>query len=99
MATYKVKFVGGPHGLDNEIDCNDDQYMLEAAEDEGLDLPYSCRAGACSSCTGKIVTGDVDQSEQAFLDEDKMGEGFVLTCVAYPQSDCVIEVHAEEALF
>lgn len=99
MASYKIKFVGGPDALDHVLDCKDDQYMLEAAEEKGLDLPYSCRAGACSSCTGKIIEGDVDQSEQAFLDEDKMAEGFVLTCVAYPQSDCVIEVHAEEELF
>jgi ferredoxin len=96
--SYKIHLLSKDNHINTIINCPSNEYILEAAEDQGLELPYSCRAGACSTCTGKLVRGTIDQSEQSFLDSDQLKDGFILTCISYPHSDCEILVDQEDKL-
>nr|QUE29575.1 PetF [Erythrotrichia foliiformis] len=99
MTSYKVRFISESEGIDETVECLDSQYVLDAADDAGIDLPYSCRAGACSTCAGVVTEGSVSQEDQSFLDDDQLESGFCLTCIAIPTSDCTIATHREDDLY
>lgn len=99
MAVYQVRFVNQALNLDRTIAVPDDQYILDIAEEAGIRLPAGCREGNCSSCIAKIIKGEVDQSEQKFLQPSEIAAGYTVTCVAYPLSDCILETHQEQILY
>ena len=88
-----------PDGSTEIYECDSDVTILDALEEAGIDHPSSCRSGACSSCAMKIVEGTVNQEEQSFLDDEQLEEGYVLTCVAYPESDLTLLTEKEEDLY
>tara|TARA_X000000368_G_scaffold201970_1_gene159416 strand:+ start:305 stop:595 length:291 start_codon:yes stop_codon:yes gene_type:complete len=93
MATITLQT---PDGETTTFECDEETPILEAAEEAGVDHPYSCRAGSCSSCCMKLVDGTVNQEDQFFLDDDQLESGFVLTCVALPSSATITLLTEQE---
>jgi len=93
---YSVK-LETPDGI-KEFECAEDELILDKASELGIDLPYSCRAGACSSCAGQVLEGKVDQTDQSFLDAEQLAAGYCLTCVSSPRSDVRIKTHVEKEI-
>ena len=88
---FEVEFV--KEGKTIELASN--ETILDQAEDEGMDLPYACRQGQCVSCAAHIPDGPGDEfvthfKQETFSDEE-IGDGYILTCVAYPKASFSIE--------
>lgn len=98
MATYKVTLINPGRGFQQTIDVPDSESILGEAAEYGIKIPFECVVGACATCQGKIISGTVDQSEQMFLSEKQVAQGYVLTCVAKPTSDCTLEVDLDDYL-
>ena len=73
-----------------------DERILAAAIRQGIGLPYGCRDGACGSCKSRLLEGRVIHGahQQKALSTDEEAAGFILTCCATPQTDCVVEARS-----
>ncbi len=95
---FQVNVYNDNEGIDETFSCPDNYPILDRAEELGIELPFSDRAGLSSTCAAKLIHGVIDQSENAFLDDDQLDDGFILLCVAYPLANSVILTHQEENL-
>lgn len=78
------------------------QTVLEAAQDQGIELPSSCLAGVCTTCAAQLVSGEVDQSQgmgTGGMGDELDAKGYVLLCVSYPKSDLEILTEKEEEVY
>jgi ferredoxin len=81
MKTYKVTLIDKNRDFQKTIDVPETEAILMEAFESGIKLPFECVVGACGICQGKIVSGTVDPSEQIFLSDGQIEEGYVLTGV------------------
>jgi ferredoxin len=79
-------------------EASDDQYLLDAASAAGLELPFMCLQGWCTTCAGRILEGRVDQSEARRIYPQDEAAGFVLLCSAYPRSTLRIRTDQKEEM-
>ena len=65
------------------------QSLLDAGNAQGLELPYSCKAGVCSTCKCRVVEGEVEMDSNFALEDYEVAAGYVLSCQSYPVSENV----------
>ncbi|SHG51540.1 ferredoxin--NADP reductase [Flavobacterium defluvii] len=65
------------------------QTILDAALKHGVDAPYSCQGGICSSCLGRVTAGSAEMTKNSILTDSEIAEGLILTCQAHPTSDTI----------
>jgi ferredoxin len=72
------------------LDVNQGEFILEAAEAQGYDWPFSCRAGACANCAAILLEGEIEMDMQQILSAEEVDERNVrLTCIGTPGTDYV----------
>jgi ferredoxin-NADP reductase len=82
----KIHFKGEVH----DIMVGENQSILQAALQNNIHLPYSCRAGICSSCSALCKSGKVVMAENDVLTDKDIAEGWVLTCTGHPVGEDVV---------
>ena len=82
-STVVVKGVGGS----DTIEVAKGKTILQAAMDQGVEIPYSCRSGMCSTCKARCTSGSAKMMEGHLLSDAEVADGFVLTCVAFPETE------------
>jgi len=90
-----VTVVQDGHSRSFIIEKNKDS-VLDAALAQGIELPYSCKGGVCSTCRCKVIEGEVDMDANFALEDYEVARGFVLSCQSYPVSDRLVLDYDQE---
>ncbi|NJO39678.1 MAG: 2Fe-2S iron-sulfur cluster binding domain-containing protein [Cyanobacteria bacterium CRU_2_1] len=96
---YTVHIHNCQKNTDHTIRVPDDRYILMAAEDQGIDLPFACRNGACTTCAVRVRSGEIHQPEAMGLSPKLRASGYALLCVSYARSDLQVETQDEDEVY
>ncbi|MEO0532932.1 MAG: 2Fe-2S iron-sulfur cluster-binding protein [Cyanobacteria bacterium P01_A01_bin.123] len=96
---YTIHIHHRQNNRDYTVQVPADRYVLQTAENQGADLPFACRNGACTTCAVRVLSGQVDQPEAMGLSPDLRAQGYALLCVSYARSDLEVETQDEDEVY
>lgn len=97
--THTIRVRDRATGKIYTLQVPEDRYILHAAENQGVELPFSCRNGACTTCAVRVLSGDIYQPEAIGLSPELRRQGYALLCVSYPRSDLEVETQDEDEVY
>lgn len=97
--TYRVRIIDRQRNVEHIVQVPDDRYILHSAESQGIELPFSCRNGACTTCAVRVQSGELRQPDAMGLSPHLRAQGYALLCVCYPCSDLVVETQDEDEVY
>ncbi len=97
--TYTIQIHDRQTGTAHTLEVPEDRYILQTAERQGVQLPFSCRNGACTTCAVRVLSGEIYQPEAIGLSPELRDRGYALLCVSYPRSDLKVETQDEDEVY
>ncbi|MGB3138411.1 MAG: 2Fe-2S iron-sulfur cluster-binding protein [Nodosilinea sp.] len=97
--TYTVTIHHRQTGRIYTVEVPEDRYILQFAESQGVELPFACRNGACTTCAVRLLEGAVDQPEAMGLSPGLRRQGYALLCVSCPRSNLQAETQDEDEVY
>ncbi|MDY6939678.1 MAG: 2Fe-2S iron-sulfur cluster-binding protein [Cyanobacteriota bacterium] len=97
--SYQIQIHDRASGQRYSVRVPDDRYILQSAENQGVDLPFSCRNGACTTCAVRVLSGELYQPEAMGLSPELQRQGYALLCVSYARSDIEVETQDEDEVY
>lgn len=95
--TYQVEI--HHQGHTSTLTVPEDQTVLSVALEAGIELPWSCNAGVCTTCAAQVLEGSIEQSDGMGISPELQAQGYALLCSAYPRSDLKIETDKEDTVY
>lgn len=97
--TYTIRIRDRALERTHTVQVPEDRYILQSAENQGVELPFSCRNGACTTCAVRVLEGEIYQPEAMGLSLELQQQGYALLCVSYPRSDLAVETQDEDEVY
>jgi ferredoxin len=97
--SHKIKIHYRQRGTYHTIQVPEDRYILQCGENQGVELPFACRNGACTTCAVRVLSGEIYQPEAMGLSLELQKQGYALLCVSYPRSDIEVETQDEDEVY